>query len=58
MLFHTNPNVKSICQRVGVANICFSTGFACEARKRGDGNHEGISGKKQNRAKRGKLMPV
>lgn len=28
MLFHTNPNVKSICHRIGVANVCFSTGFA------------------------------
>lgn len=34
MLFHTNPNVKSICQRVGVANICFSTGFACEPQEK------------------------
>lgn len=58
MLFHTNPNVKSICQRVGVANICFSTGFACEAHKRRDGNREGISGKSQNRVKQSKPMPV
>lgn len=28
MLFHTNPNVKSRCQRVGIANVCISTGFA------------------------------
>lgn len=28
MLFHTNPNVKSICHRIGVANVCFSAGFA------------------------------
>ncbi len=35
MLFHSKPNVKSICHRVGVANICFSTGFACQdTRKR------------------------
>lgn len=33
MLFHSKPNVKSICQRVGIANICFSTGFACESKE-------------------------
>ena len=33
MLFYSSPNVKSICQRVGIANICFSTGCACESKK-------------------------
>lgn len=33
MLFHTNPNVKSICHRIGVANVCFSTGFALQGLK-------------------------
>ncbi len=28
MLFHTNPNVKSICHRVGVGNVCVNVGFA------------------------------
>lgn len=37
MLFHTNPNVESRCQRVGIANVCISTGFAVlEPRKRGN----------------------
>lgn len=28
MLFHTNPNVKSVCHKIGVAGICISQGFA------------------------------
>lgn len=37
MLFHTNPNVETRCQRVGIANVCISTGFAVlEPRKGGN----------------------
>lgn len=36
MLFHTNPNVKLVCHKIGVAGICISQGFA-KAPKKNDG---------------------
>lgn len=55
MLFHSNPNVKSICHRIGVANVCFSTGFACQGAQSREEEKRAVCVKRKEISRRGAL---